>query len=517
MLTAALHLTAAALVAASVRAPSFILLLSLALALLPDLDTPQSLPGRLLPWFSRPLERAVGHRTATHSLLALTLVAAVFWLVLHAWWGVLAGAYASHLLIDMLIGRTGLQLFWPSRTWHAIARWRDDGPAPRIVLTILLLVLGGVSLWPYLSHEARAQVAALSPIATPKPSVTPTRVPTQRPSIHLAFALPPHVGLSVLTVRAGDSIHEGQVLARWLQPTPTPWPTGTPPPTQPSPVAPPLPEIIAPATGGETSAVVQAQAALAALQHAQPAERAALVAKQAQELIQAEQAVKDAERALGQLQPLHERAQQEAQHAVDAANVALVDAQGAALYDDRMDPAATQRLQEGVHDAEAVLMQTIDAQDRMRSTQGTERQEAEAALTQARRELDALPTQHAAVLAQLDADHKAALTRAQGSLAAAQAAAGAEARRAQVAQQQLAATVAALRHALAATATAEGYAWAERATATVQAHGAALGATQQALPTPAPDRVISRASGHVVGVTAEEKDGVLIVTLEVVP
>lgn len=44
--------------------------------LLPDLDTPKSLIGRLLPLVSRPLEARYTHRGAAHSLLALAFVAA---------------------------------------------------------------------------------------------------------------------------------------------------------------------------------------------------------------------------------------------------------------------------------------------------------------------------------------------------------------------------------------------------------------------------------------------------------
>lgn len=407
-----------------------------------------------------------------------------------------------------------MQLFWPSRAWLTIAAWRDDGPAPRVLLSVFVVLLGGVLLWPYLSHEARSQVAAFSPIATPKPSPTVTRTPTAHPAIALSFTLPPHVGLSALTVKAGDRIREGQILARWTQPQATPLPTGTAPPTLPSPIAANAPQIVALTNSGDRSAVVQAQAALAALEHAQPAERAALVAQQSEALRAAERAVADARRALEQLQPFHERAQQEAQHAVDAANVALVDAQGLLMIDDRSDPSATVRLTQSVHDAEAALRSALDAQDRMRTDQGHERQQAEATITQAQADLAALPAQHAAALAQLDARHAAALISARGALAAAQTAADADAQRSHVQQQQAVATMTALQHALNATATAESSTWSELVSATAQAHQASLRATSDARPTPMPDRVLSRASGHIVAISAAEHDGVLIVTLE---
>lgn len=47
------------------------LLFSVTSTLLPDLDHPNSLLGRCLPWSSGPLFRLFGHRGFTHSLLAV--------------------------------------------------------------------------------------------------------------------------------------------------------------------------------------------------------------------------------------------------------------------------------------------------------------------------------------------------------------------------------------------------------------------------------------------------------------
>jgi hypothetical protein len=49
------------------------------------------------------------------------------------------------------------------------------------------------------------------------------------------------------------------------------------------------------------------------------------------------------------------------------------------------------------------------------------------------------------------------------------------------------------------------------------AHLAAMTATAAAIPTPAPSHIVSRAAGRIVSVAAEEQDGRLIVTLEVMP
>jgi membrane-bound metal-dependent hydrolase YbcI (DUF457 family) len=189
-----------------------------------------------------PLERRFGHRTITHSLLALGLVAGLAYLLVPPWWPLLGGAYASHLAIDLLIGRQGIMLLWPSGEFLTLTAWRDDGPAPRVLLLILLPAVVLAALWPQLgpllTPRIAAAVAVANPISTPTPTKAPTPQPTERPSITLSFELPAGVGLSALKVRAGDTIAEGQVLAQWEQKSPTPWPTLTPPATSAPPAAP---------------------------------------------------------------------------------------------------------------------------------------------------------------------------------------------------------------------------------------------------------------------------------------
>lgn len=93
---------------------------ALASALLPDLDHPNSLLGRRLPWISGPLSRLFGHRGFTHSLLAVGI--AVWGLGQFQPPGALAEVvkdgliigYLSHLLGDWLTP-AGIPLFWPLR------------------------------------------------------------------------------------------------------------------------------------------------------------------------------------------------------------------------------------------------------------------------------------------------------------------------------------------------------------------------------------------------------------------
>ncbi len=89
-------------------------------ALLPDIDEPHSRAAHAVPIAGavagEALKHSVGHRTATHSLLALALL----YFGVHALWPqvprlvLLSGAlgFASHLLLDALTPE-GVDLLWP--------------------------------------------------------------------------------------------------------------------------------------------------------------------------------------------------------------------------------------------------------------------------------------------------------------------------------------------------------------------------------------------------------------------
>ena len=85
-------------------------------SVLPDIDLPPAKIGRLFWFVSVPLERRFGHRTLTHSLVALGTLALVTYpltWIQPLYWGCVVGGYWSHLWIDMLNLR-GVDLFWPS-------------------------------------------------------------------------------------------------------------------------------------------------------------------------------------------------------------------------------------------------------------------------------------------------------------------------------------------------------------------------------------------------------------------
>jgi inner membrane protein len=131
-------------------------LLAAAASLLPDIDLPPAKIGRLFWFVSVPMERRFGHRTLTHSLVAIVAVMTLsgplmairplyFWAVV--------GGYWSHLWIDMLNVR-GIDLFWPAPVRLVTPgnrHWRlEVGSKGEMILLSGLLVVAA-ALYP-LSH-----------------------------------------------------------------------------------------------------------------------------------------------------------------------------------------------------------------------------------------------------------------------------------------------------------------------------------------------------------------------------
>jgi inner membrane protein len=74
--------------------------LASAASLLPDADLPTSKLGRALFWLSTRLEKRFGHRTLTHSFIAIAAVALLvspLFLVEHLYFWCVVGGYWSHL------------------------------------------------------------------------------------------------------------------------------------------------------------------------------------------------------------------------------------------------------------------------------------------------------------------------------------------------------------------------------------------------------------------------------------
>lgn len=124
-----------------------------AAGLLPDIDHSGSTAGRKFPILSIVLHAFVGHRTLTHSFLAVGLLAALCLLLLpFVYAAAVILGYASHLLLDyisyaryetatgrMVKSQGGIPLMYPSKKRYAL-RVIEIGSLSELVAMRLLLV-----------------------------------------------------------------------------------------------------------------------------------------------------------------------------------------------------------------------------------------------------------------------------------------------------------------------------------------------------------------------------------------
>lgn len=114
-MTAATHYAFSYLVCSAAGIPAPTAAAASVLSLLPDIDHPQSLIGRLFPFISKNILKKYGHRTVTHSLLSILAIMivvspALFFSV--PVYAALSLAFASHIFID-LFNRSGVKLLAP--------------------------------------------------------------------------------------------------------------------------------------------------------------------------------------------------------------------------------------------------------------------------------------------------------------------------------------------------------------------------------------------------------------------
>lgn len=122
-------------------------------SLLPDIDTTTSGIGRYCKPLSGKLERRLGHRTLTHSLMGLgiaTLLASPLLLVAPEAWAWLLVGMLSHSLLDTA-NITGVPLFWPARVEFVLVQNRGARVpygSPREHWWLATFALGALLLTP---------------------------------------------------------------------------------------------------------------------------------------------------------------------------------------------------------------------------------------------------------------------------------------------------------------------------------------------------------------------------------
>ncbi|MBU8906116.1 metal-dependent hydrolase [Desertibacillus haloalkaliphilus] len=101
-------------------------------SMIPDICHPNSMIGRRLKVISKPLNKAFGHRTITHSLLFLL---AIYWITSQLptsysseiQVGLTAGMI-SHFILDAMTAR-GIQLFYPIKAMIRLPFYTKTGSA----------------------------------------------------------------------------------------------------------------------------------------------------------------------------------------------------------------------------------------------------------------------------------------------------------------------------------------------------------------------------------------------------
>jgi len=138
-----------------------IILFAILGSIIPDIDHPRSVIGKIFLLISVPLERRYGHRTITHSLIGWAISSAIFgvlvifviWILgfvsdlgfsisdlAPRWIAAFSISYFSHLVLDMFNPR-GSQMFWPDSGRDVIPknpRFRPESGA-RIELLIFFI------------------------------------------------------------------------------------------------------------------------------------------------------------------------------------------------------------------------------------------------------------------------------------------------------------------------------------------------------------------------------------------
>lgn len=118
------------------------LLIASCSSLLPDIDTPKSRFGRMVPFLSYPISAIFGHRGITHSLFMVVIMMAAMLFYGHSNWFIapLVVGYLSHLVGDVFTN-SGAPLLWPNKDKVSIPVFDTGGFVEVVVRVALVAVL----------------------------------------------------------------------------------------------------------------------------------------------------------------------------------------------------------------------------------------------------------------------------------------------------------------------------------------------------------------------------------------
>ncbi len=139
-------------------------------SIIPDIDHPRSVIGKIFYPIAGFLEHKFGHRTMTHSFIGWFIFSVIFsvfiylgiwlsgvffkvefinWNLSTRWIAAFSISYFSHLALDMF-NKRGVQMFWPNQNRDVIPkdpRYRlESGSRSEILIFIILLILMFLSL-----------------------------------------------------------------------------------------------------------------------------------------------------------------------------------------------------------------------------------------------------------------------------------------------------------------------------------------------------------------------------------
>lgn len=114
-------------------------------SLLPDIDVKSSLLGRFIPFLPSVLERTVGHRTITHSLITTIGLSGVLYMFSPNLLIPFLIGFLSHLILDIFTG--GVPLLYPFNKRFAISFGLPSAFTESITLIGFGIYLGLTTNW----------------------------------------------------------------------------------------------------------------------------------------------------------------------------------------------------------------------------------------------------------------------------------------------------------------------------------------------------------------------------------